>query len=821
MNGESAAPTLLDDEALDYLGRLAERIEYSPGETILRQGDIGTAFWVILEGEVDVLLRSTTEPDQSLFRLGPRETFGELAILRSAPIGADVVAVTQATVLRYPGEYLPTALAECNPLRHSLLSRMAQNVHRSTSQALNLEKQTRALADLYQAALPADAMIGNSARMRSVGKKIEQAAVARRLVLISGEFGTGKLLAARMIHSESGRDNAPLISVDCRELSARDANRLLFGTGTASDADLSAERFGALHLAHGGTLVLRGIEALNADTQLELALHFAAEREVEVRPFPDVRIVATIDTNACGADHGCLETELREQIGTVIEIPTLAERPRDIVPLSRTFLAEIDQSGRLHLTSSAEQALVSLKYRHRNVAELRSVIELAVRVADGDEIRAEHIFSGFDGERPIGFEISSFWLVRWLVRGGGLRVARIAVAAFFVGMAVICLAASRSAAAESANAAVWMLWEPFVFGLFLLVGTVWCTVCPLSTGGRIVQRWFSLDRPPPAWILRAGSWLSAAGFVLILWSEEFFHMVENPFPTGILLLALIGSSVVCCVIWQREVWCRHLCPLGRLGVALSPVAPLTVAARQSICASTCTTHDCYKGNDELPGCPVWHHPQLVSEAHRCKTCLICLQSCPHGSAGLYLRPRVRSAWHLASTESYLVPFALTVFFLSPMIILIQRGGVFADPLWLSIGCWSSLLAAALVSPILSPAIQERGHSTALAAAAACSLLVLGWGPLMAYEMGHIPFLESLVVVAQPDTWWAHWPGPAVTIMSLIRVAWVVFGAVLSATILWNANGTARKAGVEIRVSGWTALIVVCTIYTFGMLWLVT
>jgi CRP-like cAMP-binding protein len=817
---DGAAPTLLDDEALGYLSRLGEKIDFAQGETILRQGQAGTSFWVILQGEVDVVLRSDDDADQTLLRLGPRETFGELAILRSAPIGADVVAVTPVTVLRYPGELLPSALADCKPLRHSLLTRMAHNVHRRTNQAMNLYKQTRALADLYQRALPASAMIGNSARMRAVTRKIEEASSSRKPVLITGEFGTGKLLAARMIHASSRRSDAPLIAVDCRDLSVRDANRLLFGTGRAADAELSAERFGALHLAHGGSLVLRGVEALSADTQRELANHFEAEREVATRPFPDVRIVATIDTNVCGPELSCLEDELLEQFGTIIEIPTLAERPRDIVPLAKAFLHEIDSDKRLRLTSSAEKALVSLKYRHRNVAELRSVIELAARVVDGDAIRAEHIFSGFDGERPIGFEISSFWLVRWLVRGGGLRVAQLAVAAFYLGMALICFAASRSAAADSANAAVWMLWEPAVFGLFLLVGTVWCTVCPLSSSGRAIQGWFSLDRPPPAWILQTGSWLSAAGFVLILWSEEFFGMAENPFPTGILLLALIGSSIVCCLLWQREVWCRHLCPLGRLGAALSPVAPLTVAARQSICASTCTTHDCYKGNDEVPGCPVWHHPQLVSEAHRCKTCLICLQSCPHGSAGLYLRPRLRSAWHLVSAESYIVPFALTIFFLSPALILIQKGGTLADPLWLTLLCWSSLAAAALAAKILSPMIQSRGSSTALAAAAACALLVLGWGPLMAYQMGHIPFFESLVVVAQPGTWWAHWPGPAITTMSLIRVAWVVFSSVLSATILWNANGHARKFGVEIRVSGWTMLIVICTIYTFGMLWLV-
>jgi hypothetical protein len=314
--------------------------------------------------------------------------------------------------------------------------------------------------------------------------------------------------------------------------------------------------------------------------------------------------------------------------------------------------------------------------------------------------------------------------------------------------------------------------------------------------------------------------LSAAGLVLILWSEEFFHMFTTPFATGILLLALIGSAVVCCVIWQREVWCRHLCPLGRLGVALSPVAPLTVAARRSICASTCTTHDCYKGNDRVPGCPVWHHPQLVSEAHRCKTCLTCLQSCPHDSAGLYLRPRLLSAWRLDSTESYVVPLALTVFLLSPVLILIQKGGALADPLWMTVACWLTLVLAAFLTPMLSPLVQSGGRSTALAAATACALLVLGWGPLMAYQMGHIPFLDSLVVVSQPGTWWARWPGPAVTTMTLVRVAWVVFAAILSATILWNANGTARKSGVRIRTAGWTILIVVCTVYTFGALWLV-
>jgi CRP-like cAMP-binding protein len=463
---------VFEEQALEYLRRLGEEVVFTEGETVLRQGGTGAAFWVILQGEVEVVLRSSEGADHRLLRLGPGETFGELAILRSAPIAADVVAVTSVTLLRYPGEYLPTALAECEPLRRSLLARMAHSVLRRTSETVGLYKQTRALADLHQGRFSADAMISNSARMRTVVARIKRAAASREPVLITGESGTGKLLAARRIHVESVREKEPLIAVDCGELSARDANTLIFGTSSASNADLSAERYGAMHLAHGGTLVLRNIEALNDESRRELARHLQSDREVESTPFPDVRVIATIDINASGPEQSKLAGELAEQFRIAIEMPTLAERPRDIVPLARTFLGETDGSGRLQLTPSAERALVSLKYRHRNVEELRSVVELAARVADGDELRAEHIFSGFDGERPIGLDISRFWFVRWLVDGGGLQFSRLVVALGFVAAAIVCLAASGSVVARIANGAVWKLWEPVVFGLFLLVGSL-------------------------------------------------------------------------------------------------------------------------------------------------------------------------------------------------------------------------------------------------------------------------------------------------------------------------------------------------------------
>jgi CRP-like cAMP-binding protein len=671
---EGFASNRIDEETLQYLRVRGSELRFAEGETIVCQGDPGEALWVITEGAVELQLRSADGTAHPVARFGPHETFGELAILRAAPSPSDVVALTPVSVLRYPAEHLPAALAECEPLRRSLLSRLAHSAYRSASKAWSLFRRTQSLSNLYQGTPQAESMVAVSARMRAVKTRIEEAAASRVPVLISGEPGTGKLLAARLIHAASARRPAALISVDCCELTGRDADSLLFGAAETGSEEVS-DPLGAIHLAHGGTLVLRNVEALAPDTQLELARHLAVDQDTEQVPYPDVRLIVT--TGGIGDSTGSpdLEQELRQRLPITIDLPPLAERPRDIVPLARSFLADdIEGSTPLVLTSSAEQALVSLKYRHRNVDELRSIIELAASCADQGEIRAEHIFSGFAGERPAGLDLSRFWLVRWLVHGGGLGLVRLATAAGFLGVAGLCLVAGGSQLGRLANGLVWSVWEPVVFALFLLVGSLWCTVCPLSTSGRLARRLYARERPPPDGVLRAGGWLSAAGFVLILWSEKIFGMLTTPVASGLLLLALVAAAVTCSVLWQREVWCRYLCPLGRLGVALAPVAPMAVAARRSICASTCTTHDCYKGSSNEPGCPVFHHPQLVSEGHHCKMCLTCLRSCPHGATGLYLRPRLRSAWRLTGSESYVVPLALTLLLLAPVLVAAHGSG---------------------------------------------------------------------------------------------------------------------------------------------------
>jgi len=121
---------------------------------------------------------------------------------------------------------------------------------------------------------------------------------------------------------------------------------------------------------------------------------------------------------------------------------------------------------------------------------------------------------------------------------------------------------------------------------------------------------------------------------------------------------------------------------------------------------------------------------------------------------------------------------------------------------------------------LSPLLKGHlGKDTSVTARVACALLVLGWGPLMAYQMGHIPLLSSLTLVAEQGSLWERWPGPEVTAVTVVRVAFVIFAAILSATILWNARGHAVHSGERIKAYGWAVLIVGCTVYTFVSLWL--
>lgn len=778
MGSTDAVARPLSDEALRYLGRGGQARSYENGEAIVRRGQPGRALYVLLEGRAEVRMPSADGRHLPVCRLAPGATFGELSLLRGVPTTADVVAVGPVRVLLYPPDLLPIALGECAELRDRLLVQLAGHLERTTIEAWDQFLRAEALATLGDEDDGGGAWVVASPRMRAVDRELTRLAAGQLPVRIEGPAGCGKLTAARVLHRRSGASAGSLVVVDCRRLPAERAQVVLFGRSSeAGNVALGVP--GALDLARRGTLVLRHAEALPDEVCDALADRLEHGTS-------DARLVLTSSAPPSPPDR------LFGAISSRLEIAALAGRARDVLPLVDHFLDDAAADRRLQLTDDARRTLVSRSYGHRNVAELRDVIELAVRCADGDEIRPEHVFGSVGGSAPTvrGADLSRSTWLRLALGGRRLVLVKGLVAAGFVATIGLALAAPTSSAARAANLAVWGVWEPVTFVLFLLVGAVWCTVCPLSTVARLVQRWRSGGRAPDPWLRRWGVALSIAGLLAILWSARAFSMWRQPVATAVLLAVLLAAAILAALVYRREVWCRDLCPLGRLASVLAPAAPLAIAASPAVCSSACSDHPCFKGTDSRSGCTVYHHPVAAAEAHLCKLCLDCLQVCPHGSAALYARPPLATVWGRVADDAAGLPFAGALAALAPVLLAV------GDPAAVG-GRWVMLalgIMAVLVGGGGGVWLRRKlvGDDGAPVAGLAAAVAILGWGPLVAAALGAVPLLSDLRLTAMRGTIAAELLGAGAGVAPMVRTV-VVAASLLAALVA--AGRALGRAGV--------------------------
>jgi len=187
--------------------------------------------------------------------------FGAESALGKSGAAVDAFAVTDVRLLRYPASALPTALQESASLRRKMLGGIARNLHDATSDALDLLRDTEVIARLVQGDSDPDALIAASALMRKIERKIPECAEQNTPVLIAGEDGTGKTQIARLIHDASSRSSGQLIAVNCRDLNPGHAAELILGEDLGGSLTTGGHASGGIHLAHNGTLVLRGEDA--------------------------------------------------------------------------------------------------------------------------------------------------------------------------------------------------------------------------------------------------------------------------------------------------------------------------------------------------------------------------------------------------------------------------------------------------------------------------------------------------------------------------------------------------------------------------------
>jgi DNA-binding NtrC family response regulator len=233
------------------------------------------------------------------------------------------------------------------------------------------------------------------APLRAVLQMIERVAPSDSPVLITGESGTGKEIVAQTLHRLSGRAG-PFVDVSCAALSEGMLESELFGHERGAFPGADERKLGLMELAAGGTLFLDGIAELSPKLQGKLLraldqLSFyrvGGTQKVEV----DVRVLAATnrDLAACVAD-GTFRDDLYYRVNTIaIELPPLRDRAVDIPLLARTFLEQFGRTDPPTLAPDAIDLLTRYPWPG-NVRELRNVMERAVLLAKGPQIRASDL----------------------------------------------------------------------------------------------------------------------------------------------------------------------------------------------------------------------------------------------------------------------------------------------------------------------------------------------------------------------------------------------------------------------------------------------
>ena len=238
---------------------------------------------------------------------------------------------------------------------------------------------------------------GESPVMQQLRMLVEKVAATDANILITGENGTGKEMLAREIHALSARHRKEMISVDMGAITESLFESELFGHVKGAFTDAHADRAGKFEAASHSTLFLDEIG--NLPYHLQAKLLTAIQRRSIVRvgsntPIPvDIRLICATNRNLPEmVAKGEFREDLLYRINTIhLEIPSLRERPEDIIPLAELFIARFCKQydkPPVKLTDGACEKL-TLHPWYGNIRELEHAIEKAIIICDNETLPAE------------------------------------------------------------------------------------------------------------------------------------------------------------------------------------------------------------------------------------------------------------------------------------------------------------------------------------------------------------------------------------------------------------------------------------------------
>ena len=811
-------------EFLRPVAEAMEMITYPPGEPIIRRGEQGRHFSVMLAGRAEVRVPAQNGTVATVATMKPGDSFGEMSLLSEETTSADVVAVERCVTFALGRKAFQELISENPvPLREfvRLLSRRVKTSDVTISVAQKEEDLTRFLQE--QKSDQYAVLVGRTKAITDLQKEVVAKSRLSTPLLIRGEKGAGKELIARLVHLHGPRKDAPLVVTDCGQLTESPWGDQLFGLYDEGAA-AHARGLSYLALAEGGTILLQNVQAMPPGIQQRLVRLLAGE-PLPAGARPDVRIVATCRVNLLEETvAGRFSAELAALLlADVLEVPSLREHKRDIPELAAPFVKKhARRQGKPVpvLEDRALTRLVSYDYAFANVLELEEAIERAVIIADGATIPPEAIFLGPPPvERPGGFDLLSlpkpFVEAALRLFPGGVRAVTLLVFAFIL---FACVAVEAGPKGNVGTVLVWAVWWPTLIASFFLAGRAWCAICPMAASGdaaqRLLRRFERTERRVPDWLKEHDATIVSAGFFLIVWVEEVAGMRHSPVATGLLLLAIVSGALVTSVLLPRRSWCRHLCPMGGLAGLCSTTSLLELRPTPDICSAKCKGHTCFKGDGKTDGCPMSQHVMFVESNRDCVLCLNCVRLCPNGSPRLNVRMPARELWLSMGARPQVARFVVMLLGLLVGQALVQywESGP-AGWSWLRSALeghrfltLTALLGLAAALPLGALRLEERrwGRSPGAVPEALRWRRVNAWAPLVAggyaaYQFGNVPGLDRLRLAigglggfGLPD------PLLSLRLLPAVQATILVTGLALTALTLWKVRPVDERS----RGIGW-------------------
>ncbi len=280
--------------------------------------------------------------------------------------------------------------------------------------ALDLSRLSREYQRLQTEVVGEEELIGESEAIRKIKETMEKVAPSEGWVLITGENGTGKEVAGKMLHRKSLRKDGPFIAVNCAAIPEELIESELFGYEKGAFTGAEGRRLGRFELADGGTIFFDEIGDMSLATQAKV-LRALQEQEFQrlgasdtVRV--DLRVIAATNKNLeAELKAGRFREDLYYRLNVIpIYLPPLRERKEDLPLLVNHFFQAFCDRNRLRVKRIHPQVVEALKQYPwpGNVRELKNIIERMLILSSGEAVTLKDLPPGIMmGEKDAGVNV--------------------------------------------------------------------------------------------------------------------------------------------------------------------------------------------------------------------------------------------------------------------------------------------------------------------------------------------------------------------------------------------------------------------------------